>query len=643
MSPNFRLQLLVLFPLLLTGCSLSTTAPPTPLPEKGRTIQGRVLGGQQPIVGAHVYLLAANTTGYGGNGITASASNASVSLLGGTGNSDSIGSYVLSDSGGSFSINGDYSCTPNTQVYLYALGGDPGAGANSAAGLLAVLGNCPVSGSFSSSLFVSMNEVTTIAAAYAMAGFATDATHVSNSGTTLANSGIADAFANAAQLVNITSGAALTTTPEGNGTVPQSEIDTLADILAACVNSTGPGSPACTTLLGDELSGGTTGTAPTETATAAINMAHNPGANIPALYALSTSSPPFEPVLGIQPNDFAIALKFTGGGIGSSGPNAIAIDGSQNVWVLSTAANTLSEFTNAGVALSGSSGYTGGGLQSPEGLAIDLSGNVWVANNAGSVSKFSSTGTAISSPPGYLVAGLNGAGPAAVAVDGSGNVWVADDTSYMPHVSELNSSGGAVSPSSGYTGGGVINAVSVAIDGSGNAWFADDSNFAGVSKFSSGGTPSPLTSSNSGGGIAFPGPFAVAIDASGNVWAACSTALAKLSSSGTAISPSTGYTGGGIALPKGIAIDGGGNVWIANYNNNSVSEFSNGGTALTPSTGYTAAGVLSGPYGVAIDSSGNVWVANDVSQSVDELLGIAMPVITPLVTGVKNNTIATAP
>jgi len=59
--------------------------------------------------------------------------------------------------------------------------------------------------------------------------------------------------------------------------------------------------------------------------------------------------------------------------------------------------------------------------------------------------------------------------------------------------------------------------------------------------------------------------------------------------------------------------------------------------------GYTAAGVLSTLYGIAIDSSGNVWLAAGGSQSVDELIGAATPVISPLVTGVKNNTIATAP
>src|SRR6185312_13724253 len=591
--------------LLLTGCAVTPSA--APVPETGNAIQGRAFGGQQPIVGAHVYLLAANTTGYGGRGIAASASNASLSLLT-TAQTDGIGSYVTTDAGGSFSITGDYTCTADTQVYLYVVGGDPGGGANSAAGLLAVLGNCPASGSFlASTPFVIVNEVTTVVAAYAMAGFASDATHVSSSGKAQAKTGIQNAFANAAQLADVAAGAARTVTPGGNGAVPQAEIHTLGNILAACVNSTGPASTACSTLFANTLASGTTGAIPTDTAAAAINIAHNPGANTSSLYALSTGTPPFSPALSVAPNDFALAINFTGGGIGTNGPNAIAIDASSNVWVVTINSNTISKFSPSGVAISPSTGYTGGGLGSPNSIAIDSAGNAWVANGGSGISEFSSTGAALSPLPfGYTGGGISG--PAGVAIDAAGNVWIANDTSYFPCVSKFSSSGVHISGNNGYTGGGVYNAVSVAIDASGNAWFADDENFANLSEFSSGGAPVSPTGGYGGGGLIFPGPIAVAIDASGSVWAASTLSLAKFSGTGTPISPSTGYTGGGISNPMGMALDGAGNVWLANYNNSSVSEFSNAGTAITPSKGFTAVGGIAQPYGIAIDSSGNVWV-----------------------------------
>ena len=105
--------------------------------------------------------------------------------------------------GGTFTINSDYTCTGGQQVYLYSVGGDPGlgTGTNSAAGLLAALGTCPgTTGAtgqfFSSTLNVVMNEVSTVAAACAC-GYATDAVHVSSSGTAAAKLGLADAFINA--------------------------------------------------------------------------------------------------------------------------------------------------------------------------------------------------------------------------------------------------------------------------------------------------------------------------------------------------------------------------------------------------------------------------------------------------------------
>ena len=166
-------------------------------------------------------------------------------------------------------------------------------------------------------------------------------------------------------LYTSTTGLALATTPAGNGTVPQSEINTLANILAACINSngavTGGASPTpCYTLFTNALSGGTTGTQPTDTATAAINIAHNPGANVANLYGLQTGTSPFQPMLSAAPNDFTLAIVYTGGGLYS--PEGVAIDASGNVWVASSSlGGSINKFSPAGAAISGSTGYTGGG------------------------------------------------------------------------------------------------------------------------------------------------------------------------------------------------------------------------------------------------------------------------------------------
>jgi len=49
--------------LLLSGCGFTTTESSSPSP--GLDIAGNVHGGQQPVVGAHVFLFAAGTGGYG--------------------------------------------------------------------------------------------------------------------------------------------------------------------------------------------------------------------------------------------------------------------------------------------------------------------------------------------------------------------------------------------------------------------------------------------------------------------------------------------------------------------------------------------------------------------------------------------------
>ena len=260
------LPLACLLPLALTGCTLNTTAAPTL--EAGAAISGVVHGGQSPIVGAHVFLFAVNSgvftpnaNGYG---------NASVSLLKSGANTTedtntldpTYGDYYVTtiglgstcQVGGCFSITSDYTCTGGQQVYLYSVGGDPGLGTgnNPAAGLLAALGPCPgtvgaTGQTFSSGLNVIVNEVSTVAAAYAFAGFATDAMHVSSSGTPAAKLGLANAFINAEILETLSTGAANPYPPPGvgyyggPGSVPQAEINTLGNILAACVNSSGTG------------------------------------------------------------------------------------------------------------------------------------------------------------------------------------------------------------------------------------------------------------------------------------------------------------------------------------------------------------------------------------------------------------------
>jgi hypothetical protein len=621
-------------PVMTTKTSTSTNQ------VQGAALHGRVHGGQYPLSGANVYLYAADATAYG---------HASDSLLNSPG-------YVTTDSNGNFSISGDYTCpSASAQVYLYSVGGSPGPGMNNnpAAGLLAGLGPC---GSLSSSMYVTVNEVSTIATAYSIAGYATDATHVSSSATTQAATGVANAFATITNLETLSTGIALAIAPASGGSVPQSKIDTLANILAACINSTGPSSTPCTTLLSDALSGGTTGTAPTDTATVAINIAHHPVANLANLFALQSGTPPFQPDLGGAPNDFTISIVLSGSaGSNFNYPEYVAIDTSGNVWVTNGTGpgygfGEVSKFSNNGVGLV-TTRYLVAGMALPMGIAIDASGNVWTADLGGTITKLDSNGNIVSpvfGTVGYAAGGLvNGYG---IAIDASGNVWAGCNnggaTANQPYVPgsggcivELDSSGTVLSGASGFTGGGLDGPIGIAVDTVGHVWTTNNGN-SSVSEFNSSGTPISPSNGFGGGGVLVPWGIALSDGQTSKdgpyIWTSNlgNSSWSLFGHSGTAYSPSTGYTGEGVTYPFSIALDGGSNFWVTSANG-MLGESNSTGSISGPAgfgDGYTNPLI-----GLAIDQSGNVWVTRPggiggtSTGSLTEFVGAAVPVVAPIV------------
>jgi hypothetical protein len=89
-------------------------------------------------------------------------------------------------------------------------------------------------------------DVSTVAAAYSVAGFALDYKDIGAPAGTVSQIGLANTSLTAGNLVAPGCGRAYTTTPavcgygsgrSANGVVPQAEIYSLANSLAACVNS----------------------------------------------------------------------------------------------------------------------------------------------------------------------------------------------------------------------------------------------------------------------------------------------------------------------------------------------------------------------------------------------------------------------
>ena len=577
-------------------------------------------GGQAPISGAHIYLMAANTTGYG---------SASLSLLTKGSGPDASGNYyVVTDSNGNFNVSTDYSCVPGQQVYALAEGGNPGivGGANNtAAQQMAVLGTCPSAGTFVGTVtYIYIDEVSTIAAAYALAGYAVDSTHVSSPNTAAAKTGIANAFATASNLANLTYGYAYATTPavsgypgslSANGTAPQSEINTLANIISTCVNTASSASAPCASLFGYAQS--SSGVTPANVADAAINIAHNPNANVMNLFNLTASTPPFSPSLPSAPLDWTVSIKFTAPN--TSAPVRIAIDGSGDIWIPNTNNNTITELSPLGVVLSGTAGYASG-TSGPVAVGFDASGHIWCSDRSDSyLAEFSSTGSAITKFTTVNASNYS------MAFDSNGYIWIPGTSD----VAAYNSSGTKMAAFTSAT-----EDAADATDASGTVWSVS---FTGTSVVH---YTSTTTSTSYSPGLSE--PSSLAIDSSGNLWIANAG-----NSSVTKFVPSavvqSKYTGGGINQPYMIAIDGLGTVFTGN-NNGTISQLASSGAAVTGSLGYQTPSYASyvknpnatldgfpewGIYGLAVDGSGNLW-ATDLDGNIYEYVGLANPVVTPL-------------
>lgn len=468
----------------------------------GAALHGAVQVGTLAVSDASVQLFASGSTGYG---------SASTPLSINPGGADPT--IVSTAADGTFSIPAGFICPAQTaELYLIAQGGTPAGGKpNAQLGLMTAVGPCS---NLSSTAPLMVNEVTTVASMWALAPFFGQTYASIGSSSTNYTTGFANAFAAVNNLVDITTGLAPSTTPSGNGIVPQAEINTLADAIDSCAatagGAAGDGSACGTFLTAANITpacGGVLCPPPTGILQAVQEVAQYPG-NIYAtptpgtpLYniAAAMTTQPFLPVLTEAPNDWSIAISFSGGGLGGSGAaspqsTAMAIDGAGNVWVSNRRTASVSEFSNLGAALSPfatgttsdtAGGFTGGGLLFPKRVAIDLLGDAWILNQDSSLTELDFNGKPVKGTPfsGGGTATANG-----LAIDGSGDVWVADAgppgdvAKYAGFNSPLiggnqPKNGSVISPPGGYVHGIQNPNGAIAVDGAGTVWVLNEGNF----------------------------------------------------------------------------------------------------------------------------------------------------------------------
>jgi hypothetical protein len=549
---------------------------------------------------------------------------------------------------------------------------------------LAVLGVCPSTGSLAAGgllyngttsnaiQYIYLNEVSTAAAAYALEGFTpttvtgtTNATDIGSSPNNLI--GIENAALVASLLYDI-NGSQITTsyageghianpkTPNGNGLVPQYLLNTMGNILAACVDSNDTAvadgssgeSAQCKTLFETATSNGvpkggtgTVGVMPIDTAQAMLNIAHYPAGDpsntttfMGNLYGLPSGNVPFTPNLVSasvgQPNDFTVAIQYSKSGTTNtskvssaaslsantfaSGPESVAIDSYGNVW-----GNDLDnqnppyyiwEISPLGVNtyLSANTGYELGYV------TIDPSNNVYLGTNynqgdeievlASGTANQDSTRTIYTYKGDYGTASPFNAdgfynGYMSVA-NGAGNVYIG----VTPPGSASNPNG-ALPYTAGLTGSMNLTGLP-----------GTTGNVTLTSLFQPAGMNSGAASIGTHGAVEN-----ASVNGSGDIWwsneiylNSGATTFAVVRVNATTGIPETNFpikysSNTSIDRTEAPAIDQSGNFWAAARLANKLVEVTPTGTVST----YTS-NTLNTPFGVAIDGGNNLFISQNVAS-----------------------------
>lgn len=544
---------------------------------------------------------------------------------------------------------------------------------------------------------ITINELTTVASAFALAQFISAAQIQGN------NIGLQMAPRLLRNLVDITTGEAGATITNADNN-PQSRysalrtFNELGNLLASCARNSG----VCESLL--QLAVPLDGSAAQDTFRALANLAKTPWLDPVPLFNL-VSSNAYQPDLGSNaPSAWTLSLLFKGNPTNLAGPGNMAFDEDGQMWIVNNlvtsdtyilpdcASQLLFRMDPAtGDVVT----FTGGGvLGAGFGVTIAPQTNdVWVGNYGfkgstcpidianNSVSQFTAEGVPLSPDAGQFEPGSQnpqdggwtqgGIGwPQGTVANPQGDIWIASCNGQMIDGEQVDVTiyrGGDPNNWQAISEDDFEKPFDVAFDTHGTAWVSGTLS-GNIMAFASDGTK--LRDYDLGSTSL---PMGVATDSLGNAWVSLSGRI-DLPCPPPVSEPSATYAGvamvnldgvqlntrpddpllpdytapGGLTIAWGIAVDGADNVWVANFTRGGVSHFCgarsgscpagvNTGDALSPDiTGYHS-DLLDRNTAVEVDSSGNIWLTNnwkDVPIQPDPV-GDAMVVYIGLAVPVK--------
>lgn len=658
-----------LFPaLILAGCGVDQTSSMVTSDTASPAITGRAFGGQQPVVGATIEVVAMGTSGYG----SVATVVASTPTLAGGVFSFPAGAYTCDATNPTGPLQAD------TPMYLLGVAGNPGLppGSNNPSAVeAAALGPCLAAKSST----VILNEVTTAATAFVFSHFFSTATPVG--GVAGGNDSIGGPSTSSGTTIVYSQGLVMgnnftypTLVNNANGgvhqnssttTIEASKINTIADILAECINSTGSTSSTETkTQCGKLFNNTANGAAirPVDTFQAAVQMALFPASKVTALYNLIGGNAPFLPYMSAAPNDWTIGVSYTTSSLGlavdAGTTSTLDIDSTGRVWFPSNASGQVGAAYFDPTSQSFNGPFNTTTMVHPQQVVIDATGYAWYNDTAGP----NVSGYLTSSPGSSQSVSLSATQSNSLTVGGDDriNVGVTSGSTYLLGVIPAPTTPPTRNSYSTLPGVVFVFPAASLADEIGNNVAVSGSNPTTTRLEDYYVTPGPPTTneviatanSNSAQALYTGNDDVVVRSYAGNAGDGLCIFSRKACSN---------FAGAAHNVDQGIAIDGGKNLWVAESGDSGILQIpvnspgaagaavylNSSGANNVPNNEFlhdaTNAGTTNAtaptPFGIGIDATGNVWVTNagcNVANctpgafTLTEIVGAGYPTITPV-------------